>query len=522
MESLEAPSRFWAALKSLSNIDMIMKKKIYILFGSIIVAGMVSSCDLDLTPKGSISYDPSDDIITNESDMSGFEAGVMATLRGLDYGNYDITPDLQVDEFNATMNYGNNYGNVHRSTFVTSDSYILGNYSGPFGSINTFNIYIAGSQNVPDEFKERAAIGRGEAYLGRALAYMHMARHFAKPYGSTSSTDLCVPKVVKYEQTARPYRATVQEIYDLIKSDLDSAAYLLQGVPGSVKASRPTIDVVNAMYARYYLDIKDYSKAAASALAVINTGNYKLSTTVEELLNESINDDGTEAILQFHASVAEGGAGEHGIYVGGAADEDGIYFSPGYIPSKVQVDAYEPNDIRLAAWYDDTSRVYLNGQWFKGAFKIFSKYRGNPSLRTDDVPNSSNAIKPFLISEMYLIAAESYAQSGQAAQAKQWLNVLQSARGTTLTDGSMANIKKEWFRETVGEGLRFSCLKRWGDGFSGRAFQDGAENALMEDAGGNYSQKSLAASDYHWVWPMPDDEIQRNRNIVQNDGYQAE
>lgn len=158
----------------------------------------------------------------------------------------------------------------------------------------------------------------------------------------------------------------------------------------------------------------------------------------------------------------------------------------------------------------------------KGDFYVFTKYIGNTELSTSGYPTSGNAIKPFMISEMYLIAAEAYAQAGNASSAKSMLNTLQTARGAKLTDGSMASVKNEWFRETVGEGLRMSCLKRWGDGYSTRAAQDGAIKAIAVMEGENYNKKTLSASDYRLQWPMPTYEMQVNLNLVQNEGYTAE
>ncbi len=64
---------------------------------------------------------------------------------------------------------------------------------------------------------------------------------------------------------------------------------------------------------------------------------------------------------------------------------------------------------------------------------------------------------------MYLIAAEAYARSGNVAKAKELLNALQLKRGAVATSGGLANVKKEWFRETVGEELRYSTLSVRGD-----------------------------------------------------------
>ena len=85
----------------------------------------------------------------------------------------------------------------------------------------------------------------------------------------------------------------------------------------------------------------------------------------------------------------------------------------------------------------------------------------------------------------------------------------------------MDNIKKEWFKETVGQGLRMSCLKRWGDGFTARYAQEGAAQNYAVTTGNDYVTKSLQANDYHFNWPIPSYDIKINKNLEQNTGYSA-
>lgn len=504
-----------------------MNKTIKILTSGLVLASAVS-CNLDLVPKGSISYNPGQQIITNESDLKGFEANVLSSMRSIEYGVFDIASDVMMDYFNATIDFANNYGTVHRAddTFTTGDYDSEDNWENPYYAIKNFNIFIEGAQEVPDGLQDNAAIVRGEAYFGRAYAYLHLARHFGKAYSANASTDLCVPLVTVYEQTARPERATVADIYTQIKKDLDSAAVLLANVQGAARAQKPTIDAVNALYARYYIDIKDYGNAAASAMKVISTGKYSLSSTADEMEAEWINDKGNEPILQYYASATEG-SGTHSAYTNMSKNNEyGLHYRPYFIPTKTLVDSYEDGDLRLAQWFDGeaypcfhVSNLYNDET--KNQFKVFVKYFGNPELYTGN-PNSRQAIKPLLISEMYLIAAEAYVNAGDNTSAKTQLNTLQTKRGASATAATIENVKKEWYRETVGEGLRFNCLKRWGEGFNGREMQTGAQSLGVCMTGVAYEQKVFAANDYHFQWPVPKYEMQTNLNLIQNEGYAAE
>ena len=496
----------------------------YISAGAILA--MIASCDMDLVPKGSISYNPGDQIITNQSDLTAYRANILACFRSLEYGDFDVVSDVMADYFNAASDFGNNYGPVHRTdnTFTTGDYNTEDNWEYPYSYIKNFNIFIEGAKVVPAELKAQADVARGEAFLARAFAYMHLARHFGKAYSpETASTDLCVPLVTVYDQSERPARATVAQVYGQIKSDLDSAAVLLAGVPGEVRSQYPTIDAVNFMYARYYLDTRDYQSAAKYATDVINTGTYTLSSTAEEMTAEWINDEGTEPVMQFYASISEGQGG-HSAYTGMTVTDGVTYYHPYFIPSQKLIDAYDEGDIRFAQWFDGGDYPsYHNATWYnkdETDYYVFKKYFGNPDLYSSAAPNSAQAVKPFLISEMYLIAAEAYLEAGSAANALTYLNALQEKRHATLSlTATEENIRNEWYRETVGEGLRFSCLKRWGEGFSGRPAQPGA--GMVVNTGSAYTEKVFASDDYHFQWPIPTYEMQTNLNLVQNEGYGA-
>ena len=227
--------------------------------------------------------------------------------------------------------------------------------------------------------------------------------------------------------------------------------------------------------------------------------------------------------MQFYASISEGQGG-HSAYTGMAVTDGVTHYHPYFIPSQKLIDAYDEGDIRFAQWFDGGDYPsYHNATWYnkdETDYYVFKKYFGNPDLYSSTAPNSAQAVKPFLISEMYLIAAEAYLEAGSAANALTYLNALQEKRHATLSlTATEENIHNEWYRETVGEGLRFSCLKRWGEGFSGRPAQPGA--GMVVNTGSAYTEKVFASDDYHFQWPIPTYEMQTNLNLVQNEGYGA-
>jgi len=507
-------------------------KKIYTRFlSAAVVLSTLLSCNLELSPTDAVVYDEGSQIIFTRTDLASFEAGVMSDYRALHGGMYDAIEDLMLDEFNATVNFGNNYGGVHRTddSFTSSDSYIESYWVNHYLVMKDYNVLIDAlvgdpeseepNPNIPAGTEQLANVVLGECYFVRAEAYLNLVRRFAKDYDPSDTESLGVPLVLHYSLTDLPKRSTVHEVYAQIKNDLDSAAVHLAGVAGEVGAQYPTIDAVNALYARYYLDIEDFDNAIAKAQEVIGTGKYALSKSATEMEAEFSNDAGTEAIMQMFGSLDET-PNSLGVYTSMVeSPEYGTCFRSMFLPTKKLVDAYGASDLRRS-WFSTTDYYTdVNGTYYRGNFATFVKFIGNKTFYTSDTPNAMNMAKPYKIGEMYLIKAEAQSRNGDIPGAKATLKILQDARKGTVTSGSMASVRDEWFRETPGEGFRLSCLKRWGEGFEAREGQTGALNVNALMTGASYTEKSMAADDYHLVWPIPAGEIRLNPNLEQNPVY---
>lgn len=514
-----------------------MKKFFTYTLVSLAAALMLSSCDLDVFPHGDLAYNENGALFTSSKELEYYRNGLYTAFRSTFYGEYSITEEVMFDGFNATVDYGNNYGAVHRldQDFNSGDYYVRDFWSSRYSSIKDYNVLIKGVDDLPEEYsnlQESAKVVQGEAYFFRAYAYLQLVRHFSKQYdASTASSDLAVPLVLVYDQQEKPARATVKEVYDQIKLDLDAAASALASVPGAKRSQYVTIDAVNALYARYFLDIKDYSNAASYAKQVISSNaGYTLSSSVNEFKKEYYNDGGNEPIMQLFANKTENGSGTNDLFTYMASDSDhGRYFSkPYYLPSQKLISSYDSDDLRLICWFTkgenaftgESYEVVLGSDfWPADMFYTFTKYLGNPDLTSSNVLNSRQMVKPLMIGEMYLIAAEADFRGGNTNDATQTLNALQIARGAQTSDATLATLEKEWFKETVGEGLRQSVIKRFGNGFSGREGQPALVNAELLQNGSNYETKTVSPDEPKLLWPIPSNEIQTNPNIVQNPGY---
>ena len=278
--------------------------------------------------------------------------------------------------------------------------------------------------------------------------------------------------------------------------------------------------------ARALLDTGDYQAAADTAVSVINSAAaYTLSDSAESLDKLRSEDAGTEAIMSLYASKTEG-AISYAMFT--SYDTDNLneagggysYKNPYFIPSKALLDLYETNDYRKIAWFTQTTAIPVNidGSLYYDIF-LFTKYAGNPNFNSAGFANGLVSSKPFLISEMYLIAAEGYYRAGGDSEAKKYLNMLQAKRKATPTSLNDETIQKEWLRETVCEGLRLSNMKRWEIGFEGRAPQTKAAGLIVDMPKSSYSEKAMKPDDRAMCWPIPTYERKINPNLVQNPGY---
>ena len=522
-----------------------------------------TSCDLEEMPTTDIGFDNNEEAVVNGTNIQQFENGLYSAFRATQYGSYSEVPELMCNGFNETVNSGNVYGPVHRmdASYTASDQDVEAIWAGYYGYMVDYNNLINdeyvkeqeaafmaedADYTTVDAYAIRAL---GVAHFFRAYTYMQLARLFAKDYDpSTAASDLCVPLVLEYNQEEKPARATVQAVYDQIKIDLDASyqyfrrlynatmelsnagtltqAYydcyntILPVQPGSEAV---TLDAVYALYARYYLDTHNYPEAAEYAMTLVAGGvtgkaGYALANNAQAMQYEYTYDQGTEPIFQMAASLAENGSGTNDAYQQGYANGSSYYLNPLYIPSGDLMDAYESTDLRFQTWFTDQEDVLFQGYLYTG-IPVFAKYFGNPELNNSIVPNARQHVKPFMIGEMYLILAEASLQAGDSQTAQAALNELQAKRGATPTAATMENIQDEWFKETIGEGLYFSCMKRWHKGYEGRPAAAAVAGVGYVREGIDNTQKSMPADDDHWLLPIPTYERQLNDNLVQNPGY---
>ncbi len=492
-----------------------MTKKIYSLIGSAVLFLAVTSCDVERFPHDQIEQR---EAFRTMSDAHNITGGLYMQLRNRVYGQFIFITDVQSDLFNASLDYGNMFGFPHTwEGFLASDYSLEDIWQGYYSALVNINNVIENIERVEaltDEDQKTLQKYLGEAYLMRAFYYHQLVIRWAKPYdAATASADLGVPLVLTYDPAAKPARASVQNVYDQILSDIDEALVRLSS--GQPNATRVTRDAALALKARVYLHMENWSAAEAAALELIQSQRYPLISDSHDLMSMWYHDSGTEIIFHLDASQpTELPASSNQIYLM-RAPSTGKY-TPYYIPQQWVVDLFEDNDIRKEI-YLDSKELRIQGADYDGIYLV-NKYPGNPALYSG---NTNYQHKPivFRIAETWLnlIEARYHIDQGSALES---LNTLRQARGleplaAISGDALMNAIREERTRELLAEGYRLNDLMRWNKGFQRSAPQN--EDIIVRGPG--FDQLSVTPENPRFVWGIPTNDISTNENMVQNPGW---
>ncbi len=492
-----------------------MKKTIY---RTLILAAFLFtaySCELNQYPHDGIDVKSAWKTV---QDAENFRTGMYRTFKNMNGGIFTFATDYQSDLFNATIGFGNNGGDLFRWDFTNSQYDITDLWRYGYNSILAANNIIDNIDIVKDllvgtEAENKQSIAtldkiKGEAHLLRAAVYHVLVLRFAKTYRSeTAGTDLGLPLVSEVGVQHKPSRATVQETYDFIKSEIVQARALLT-VKGTANTIYFSADVIDALDARVNLYMGKYDDAIKSVENIVNS--YPLVTAEAAFTNQWLIDSSTEFIMNNFSSVDER-VNSFGTFLSFSTAVNA--YSPHFLPTKWVVDLYETDDIRRKAFLMK-SKITSSNISVQDVFML-SKYPGNPALKRT-LYDYYHMGKPFRVAELYLIAAEAAYMKKDEVTAKKWLNDLRTARGAsqiTETGTKLFEIiKEEWVREFIGEGMRLDQLKRWGDGFTRKPPQ----NLEIVMKGDKYTILTIPANHMKFIWEIPANDLAANKNLKPN------
>lgn len=451
-------------------------KKILSIFILGVTLSLLSGCS-----KDELEREPSQSV-TDDALFSSVD-GAQAALDGihrLTYAYYgyhsafgqksiDLIIDIMGDDFYPTNDarYRHYYSWYQYTESRTATSNLLKYvWSYYYDLIDNANIIIEKVDGAADAGTKVDQVKniKGQAYAYRAYAYWYLVQLFADRYApGTANTQAGVPLVISSTSGAQP-RATVEEVYAQINSDIDQAVKLL-GESSTTRSTKSQINlnVAEGIKARIDLTTGNYVAAAAAAKAA-RTG-YDLTTNYKGGWNSTSDSEwiwGAVLIDEQQTSYAS--------YFSHIDPFFGGYASLGIQKSiSTEVFDYLPeSDYRKQLF--EPEKYFSNADYktyFKSLKRVGYKFTGHGKWTNDYLYMKSG--------EMYLIEAEALArQGGKDAEAQAVISELTKNRdpeavSTTLTgDALVAHILMERRAELWGDGFRLLDIKRLNTGLDRR------------------------------------------------------
>ncbi len=306
----------------------------------------------------------------------------------------------------------------------------INEWSMMYTTVYTCNVILEQLEKIDPVPVEKNQI-EGEALFFRASSFYNLAQLWAKPYDKkTAQTDLGIPLRLNSDIGEKSVRASVEETYQKILTDLDRASKLLSET--SPYKSTPTRQAVFGLLARIYLSMEAYDKALAYAdqclaypteLIDFNQLNMGSATSYPlALYNEEV---------IFHAT-------DFGRQV--------MNVTNGRVNMEMYT-TYASNDLRKTAFFRDRA----------GTFSFRGHYSGSSQIFTG-----------ISINEMYLIKAECEARQRNLPVALKTINELLKNRynhsfspfNSTDDEQVLRFILDERRKELIWRGLRWADLRR--------------------------------------------------------------
>ncbi len=436
-----------------------MKKIFSLLLGLFLAGTSCVNTDLDtLQPINSI---PTDGAINNFPSATAAVNGVYSTIQDNNYDGYLLLAQAYTDEVDFVGTFPTRI-EFEVLTINTSNGTLAGVFTNFYDAINVINNVIEAIPPIEDPSLDDATKNSiiGEMKFLRAFNYFYLVNyHGAIP--------LVLEPTREVGEVLFVPNSSVDEVYAQIITDLQDAERDIQD-DGNV--NRASSLAATALLSRVYLYRQDWTNALAKAEEALGAG---FDLTEYPYMEDQVFSLGFTTAdghsLPFFYGPAEFGGREDAA------------------PSQKIRDAYETGDLRRPLSIDDSYTVSPD-------FAFTVKY--------NDYGATGTSTDPLLFirhAELVLIAAEAAAELGEWDTANMYYNMVRARAGLpakTLNAGNYVDlILQERFVELAFEGPhRYFDLRR-----RGRAADEIEGYQPCND-----------------IWPIPQRDIDRNPNLVQN------
>jgi len=425
---------------------------------------------------------------------------------------------------------------------VNLSQFLGGWWNGMYLAISRTNLAINGIENVPQISDSERATLTAEARYFRALNYFFLVKSFGDVPLVLDPTEGLDDIFVERSPTDAVYSQIVEDLEWALNNGQLPDVPFASGNNGRVTRGAVAALLADVNLQRAGFPVQNgsaYAAAASAARTVIQSGTYSLIEHGDNIDGDSAynkmrtNEQTSEYVWSVEYNTGISSSGYPRITIPGVVRPDGIAYGRTlnmYRPINELIQMYDPEqDLRVQnhqMYYTSLERdgvtyefnEYVPYIWFEEE-AVFETARGD---------NNLNITK---YSEVLLIAAEAIARSeGVTAEAVGYLADVRS-RAYWQTDrqqivDALSGLSADEFVEEVWkERYRELSLdfKAWSDIQRTRKYPTTSESnpgdATFVDVIGANNNWGQTYQEFHLLFPIPDEEMQRNENLTQNPGY---
>lgn len=405
---------------------------------------------------------------------------------------------------------------------------------------NTALKYIPGIEDLGFTTGEKERL-IAQAKFFRAFNYFHLVKFYGdvplvlEPYESLDNL------YVSRDPSSAIYAQIEQDLKDAIPA-LNDVAFVNNGFRVTKATAETLLANVYLQMSGYPLNTNRYADAATTARSIINAKKHNLTAHVDFAERSAYNIIRTEDVLPEYIFTRERSATitdfqnrwvqlSFPVYAAAWGIFKYTLTNNGIRPMPTLINAYDPaKDLRI----QERQFFFTEFEDQNGDISHFEQ--PSPWFYLDEVAMFETGIsgKDFPIyryAEVLLVAAEAIAQSeGVTAEAVGYLADVRARAFTTSSRtqivSELSALSKDAFIEQVwSERIREFCLemKIWDDIQRTRKYPVTSETnkgvVSFVDVIGAKNPWGATFQEKHLLWPITDQELQRNPSLTQNPGY---
>ena len=476
-----------------------MKRLIYSILAIVLFLGFSTSCsEDDLDP--SLEQNKSLESVSNQADLKGLVNGIMNKMQSQYYYGRDfvIFGEIMADNTYANGSSGR-FLEPSEMTFGISDAYPRDTWTQIYDVIASANLVLSKDPSEIEGDEAQIKNFMGQALTIRALAHFDLLKFFGQQH--VDGSNLGIPYNTSYtgflsefsEEDYHPARLTVSEVKEKLYKDLNNAIDYFPG--GNTDVFYPTQYAAKAIKSRIALYFGDYTKAKNAAEDVVNSRAYEI-VPEEKYPGYWLSGKGPNSILELKNTSTDN-AGINGLAY--------MYKGNSYGDVEVNEDfaaVFDSSDVRLTG-ETEVAGVTVN-MIGGGAQRPDFLYNNG---KFPDIIDFADNFPLVRYEEVVLNYAESLLETGNQGKALTWLNKIPNKRGVSpYSSVNKDSILLERRKELAFEGFRYHDLLR---------------NDRNIPANGSYanSHSELSYGNWKLAFPIPETEMESNKNITQNEGY---